>query len=151
MTILDKLYDFNDTESQEQICVLYIDFAKAFDIVSLDLLIGNMAIFGICGKPLKLFASFLTDRIQFVQINDLKSNWRKENSGVPQGSILGPLFFLKSIDDLPDVIPQADNFGYAVDHKALFSAHSGLDRAVNTFAIWLKEKKCLLTSARQIL
>ena len=69
---------------------------------------------------------------------------------MPQGSILGPLF-LMSINDLPNKMPQADSSGFADDYKAIFSAQSGLDRAVDALAIWLKENKISVISKTNIM
>ena len=140
LTFLDRLYELSDTDSQGLPCVLFIDFARASDTVPHEILIANLAHFGIGEKLLKLIVSYLTDRTQFVKINDHKSTFQKVTS-VPQGSILGPHLSLMFINDLPDTMPQADSFGYADDYKAMFSAQSGLDHAVDALATWLKEDK----------
>ena len=71
--------------------VLYLAFAKAFNTVPPELLLRKFAFFGVGGNLLKLIAFYLTDRVQFVKINNHESTKPNVTSGVPQGAILGPL------------------------------------------------------------
>ena len=92
----------------------YIDFQKAFDKVSQDLLLDKLLAFGIGGNCLSLLRSYLSNRK--VRINSTTSKELDIFSGVPQGSIKGPLFFLVFINDLPSCV-MSKVFGYADDFK----------------------------------
>ena len=79
-------------------CSVFLDMAKAFDSIDHDILFSKLHAYGIRGAPLNLIKNYFSDRYQYTMANGCKSSLSKITTGVPQGSVLGPLFF---INDLP--------------------------------------------------
>ena len=107
--------------------VIYFDFSKAFDKVSHTKLIGKLKNYGISGRILDWVRSWLSDRYQRVVINGKVSDWERVLSGVPQGSVLGPLLFLIFVDDMDSAIV-SKCLKFADDTKIFKQVGSEADR-----------------------
>ena len=93
-----------------------MDFLKAFDSVPHRRLLGKLHSYGIRGQALRWIESFLTGRQQRVAVRGTFSGWTSVLSGIPQGSVLGPVLFVIYINDLPDVV-LSELFMFADDTK----------------------------------
>ena len=97
---------------------------KAFDTVNHTILLNKHEYYDIRGTSLKWFTSYLSSRTLYVSIKNTSSDTKHITCGVPQGSVLRPLLFLLSINDLPDISNQFEFFLFADDTNIYFEANN---------------------------
>ena len=133
---------------------VFIDLQKAFDTVNHDILLTKLNYYGIRGTPLKWFQTYLNNRSQFVSINGIQSKTSKLSTGVPQGSILGPLLFLIYINDFNECIKHATTYHFADDtnllevNSSLKKMNKNINQDLASLVKWLRANKISLNTSK---
>ncbi len=128
MSLVDMIVEAID--NRETTLSVFLDLSKAFDCVDHATLIHKLECYGIRGVPLMWIKSYLSNRTQFVEISDVRSNGERLSYGVPQGSILSPLLFLIYVNDVGSSVQKGQLVQYADDTTLCFKSQAvqGLER-----------------------
>ena len=132
---------YNNVDTNTDCYALYLDFSKAFDSLSHATLLEKLRLFGIGGSLLRLLSSYLTNRLQCVKLNNIISASLPVTSGVPQGSILGPLLFLVFINDLHTQVSHSKTFLYADDLKLIHNNLLEMQNDILALSQWSQVNK----------
>ena len=138
--LTEKIY--SNLHRELSTLAVYVDFSKAFDTLNRSILIKKLAIYGIRGIPLELFKSYLDDRFQAVKVNNIISEFKPINAGVPQGSVLGPILYLIYVNEIPSISDKFSTCLFADDTTLIFEnsdkydLFNQCDYGVNLFFSW---------------
>ena len=135
--------------------LLLVDLRKAFDLVNHSILLSKLQIYGCPSSTVQWFASYLSDRFQCTNFKGTLSDPLPVPIGVPQGSILGPLFFLLFINDLPLFLPQnstltmfADDTSITQSSSTILELNARLNRDASGVFAWANLNDMALNTSK---
>ena len=143
--LLDKV--IQSLSNKEHVIALFMDLSKAFDTIDHDILLYKLNNYGIRGIVLSWLKSYLSNRQQFVSIDNVESSLLNIKCGVPQGSILGPLLFLIYINDIINsstvlaFVLFADDTNIVLSHTNLNELIDTLNAELRKVSSWFKCNK----------
>ena len=140
-------------EDGKNVDVIYLDFAKAFDKLDFAITMKKLSSMGITGNIHRWIQSFLTGRQQYVYVDGHKSEIEQVISGVPQGSVIGPLLFLVMLKDIDSDIEFSRVTSFADDTRVMAGIRNATDVALlqadlNTIYQWAENNNAVFNSLK---
>ena len=132
---------------------VFLNLSKAYDHVSINALLSKLSLIGFNYRALEWFANFLQRREQCVQLNGASSKWQIPKSGIPQGTVLGPVLFLIFINDLPQSTRNqcsifADDTSLHTAGKSTASSCATLSADLDAAATWADRWRMLFSAPK---
>ena len=149
INLVDTIKSFLD--KGEFVLAIYLDLKKAFDTVNHDILLAKLAHYGFRGHAFNFIQSYLKNRKQYTYVNNVKSNISSIDTGVPQGSVLGPLFFLLYVNDIVKCLHEemaslfADDTAILLHNKNLQVLKNKAENCLKKLHDWLISNKLSLS------
>ena len=132
MAVIDLVEQISEATNNKQFTVgVFIDLSKAFDTIQHGLLLKKMERYGVRGTANEWLKSYLSDRLQYVNMNSIDSQKKSITYGVPQGSVLGPKLFIMYINDVCEILSRMSCVLFA-DDTSLCCSGTDLDQLLDT-------------------
>ena len=144
LKLLDKIYDGYNRD--QFLGTVMLDLSKAFDTVDHGILMSKLYNYGFRGTVYNLIKSYLTDRKQYVHCNKTTSDILSVKIGVPQGSVLGPLFFLIYVNDMMSAVVDSASIIQYADDTTLYCSKSNINDLCRCLSTNLSKIKMWLDS-----
>ena len=148
LEFIDNAYE--SLNKSKHLLTIFLDFSKAFDTISIDILLKKLEHYGFRNHINSWMQSYLTNRKQLVKINNTTSNTLVTKMGVPQGSTLGPLLFILYISDMQQSLSNMKVLHFADDSTLYFEINKNttcntlINRDLESLNNWLLANKLYL-------
>ncbi len=151
LELLDNVYHNLDDNNS---CIgVFLDLSKAFDTIQHDILLEKLHNYGFRGKIHTWFSSYLKHRKQYTCVNSKISKTEEISTGVPQGSVLGPILFTLYVNDMPHAVSAkprlfADDTCIFTFDKSISALTSTLNGELRLLFEWLAANKLLVNTSK---